>query len=205
LISKTDTYLTISEPSTGLFKEKGSKFLSFAYPITKDKEIKEIVDSLKKEYFDARHHCYAYRLGAEKLIFRANDDNEPSGTAGKPILGQIVANDLTNVLIAVIRYFGGTLLGTAGLIHAYRNASVDAISNATIIERYVYDIYKLTFSYPQMNYVMKIIKDYDLLSFDHSFELTCTLKVKIRLSVAEAMLLKFSPLNEIEAILLGRE
>jgi len=205
LTSQTDTYLTINEPSTGLFKEKGSKFLSFAYPVTNDKEIKDIVDSLKKEYFDARHHCYAYRLGTEKLIFRANDDNEPSGTAGKPILGQIVANDLTNVLVVVVRYFGGTLLGTAGLIHAYRNASADAISNATMIEKYVFDVYQLTFSYPQMNYVMKIIKDYDLLSFDHSFELTCTLKVKIRLSMADSMLLKLSPLNEIEATLIGRD
>ena len=200
-----DTYLTIKEPSTGLFKDKGSKFLSFAYPVVEDTEIKGIVDKLKKQYFDARHHCYAYRLGADKLIFRANDDNEPSGTAGKPILGQIVASNLTNILVVVVRYFGGTLLGTSGLINAYRNASAEAISNALIIEKDVFAIYQLTFNYQQMNYVMKIVKDYDLSSFDQNFEITCSLKVKIRLSMVETLLQKFSPLHEIEATFLSEK
>ena len=201
----TDTYLTIKEPSTGLFKDKGSKFLAFAYPVSNDQEIKKLVEALKKEYFDARHHCYAYRLGADKLTFRANDDSEPSGTAGKPILGQIVSKDITNVLIVVVRYFGGTLLGTSGLINAYKNASSDALSKAVIIEKKVFAIYQLVFNYEQMNYVMKIIKDHDLESFDQSFEITCSLQVKIRLSMVEALLQKFSPLYEIEAKFLGNE
>jgi len=205
LTTPADTYLTIKEPSTGLFKDKGSKFLSFAYPVVEDTEIKGIVDKLKKQYFDARHHCYAYRLGSDKLIFRANDDNEPSGTAGKPILGQIVASNLTNILVVVVRYFGGTLLGTSGLINAYRNASAEAISNALIIEKDVFAIYQLTFNYQQMNYVMKIVKDYDLSSFDQNFEITCSLKVNIRLSMVETLLQKFSPLHEIEATFLSEK
>ena len=205
LTTPADTYLTIKEPSTGLFKDKGSKFLSFAYPVVEDTEIKGIVDKLKKQYFDARHHCYAYRLGADKLIFRANDDNEPSGTAGKPILGQIVASNLTNILVVVVRYFGGTLLGTSGLINAYKNASAEAISNALIVEKHVFAIYQLRFNYQQMNYVMKIVKDYDLSSFDQNFEITCSLNVNIRLSMVETLLQKFSPLHEIEAIFLSKK
>lgn len=202
---QADTYRTIKDSSRGIFKDKGSKFLAFAYPVVTEAEIKLLVDHLRKEYFDARHHCYAYRLGAEKLMFRANDDNEPSGTAGKPILGQIVSNDLTNILIVVVRYFGGTLLGTTGLINAYRNASADAITNATIVEKQVFAVYQLSFDYQHVNYVMKIVKDYDLSIFDQNFELTCSLKVKFRLSMVESMLQKFSPLYGIEADYLYHE
>jgi len=205
LISRTDTYLTISHPSTGIFKDKGSKFLSFAYPVSNDKDIKEIVEKLKKQYFDARHHCYAYRLGAERLTFRANDDGEPSGTAGKPILGQIDSRGLTNVLIVVVRYFGGILLGTGGLINAYRNASADALSNASVIQKYVHAVYKLTFSYDQMNNVMKVIKDSDLEAFEQNFELTCSMKIRMKLSVEEAILAKLSLMNEVKTELLGIE
>lgn len=201
----SDTYRTIKEPSRGLFKDKGSKFMSFAYPVSHNREIKPLVDALKKEYFDARHHCYAYRLGSDKLTFRANDDNEPSGTAGKPILGQIAANDLTNVLVVVVRYFGGTLLGTSGLIHAYKTATADAIANASIVERSVFAVYQLSFNYLQMNYVMKVIKDSDLIAFDQNFELACTLKVKIKLSMVETVLQKFLPPNEVETLFIGRE
>lgn len=202
---QTDTYLTISTPSTGVFKDKGSKFLSFAFPVKDEKKIKEIVDKLKKEYFDARHHCYAYRLGANKLVFRANDDGEPSGTAGKPILGQIVSKDLTNILIVVVRYFGGTLLGTSGLINAYKNASADCISNAAIVQMTVKEIYLLTFSYAQMNDVMKVIKDFEVETFDQNFELTCTMKVRLKLSMAQKILKKLSPSNEIGVELLDTE
>lgn len=205
MATQVDTYLTIKEPSTGLFKDKGSKFLAFAYPVSDDTEVKVLVDKLKKEYFDARHHCYAYRLGADKVIFRANDDNEPSGTAGKPILGQIVSNDLTNILVVVVRYFGGTLLGTTGLINAYRNASADAIANASKIEKKVHAIYQLAFDYQHVNYVMKIIKDYELMAYDQNFELMCSLKVKIRLSMVEALIQKFSPLYGVEAVFLCNE
>jgi uncharacterized YigZ family protein len=205
LASQVDTYLTIKEPSVGLFKDKGSKFLSFAYHVCDEAEIKKIVEKLRKDYFDARHHCYAYRLGAEKLVFRTNDDNEPSGTAGKPILGQIVAKNLTNILVVVVRYFGGTLLGTSGLINAYRNATADAIANAVIEERNVYAIFQLAFSYEQINYVMKIVKDFELSAFDQNFELTCTLKLRIRLSMIETVVPKLSPLYGIETIFLHNE
>jgi Uncharacterized conserved protein len=205
LATQVDTYRTIKNSARGLFKDKGSKFLAFAYPVTTEAEIKPLVDNLRKEYFDARHHCYAYRLGAEKLVFRANDDNEPSGTAGKPILGQIVSNDLTNILIVVVRYFGGTLLGTTGLINAYRNASADAITNATIVEKQVFAVYQLWFEYQQVNYVMKMVKDYELITFDQNFELTCSLKVKLRLSMVEPLLQKFSPLYGVKADYLYHE
>ncbi|MDP2112754.1 MAG: YigZ family protein, partial [Bacteroidota bacterium] len=128
-----DTYKTIEKPSEGLFKDKGSKFISFAFPVNSEDEIKDIVQSIKKEHHSARHHCYAWRLGADHLHFRANDDGEPSSTAGKPILGQIQSFDLTNILIVVVRYFGGTLLGVSGLINAYRSAALDAINQAEIV------------------------------------------------------------------------
>lgn len=128
-----DEYLTISKPSEGLFKDRGSKFLAFAYPVSSEDEIKEIQEHLRSEYHDARHHCYAYMLGKDKNVFRANDDGEPSSTAGKPILGQIKSYDLTNILIVVIRYFGGTKLGVSGLINAYKTAAEEALKNAKII------------------------------------------------------------------------
>ena len=201
----SDKYLTISQPATGVFKDKGSKFLAFAYPVTAEKEIKDIVDRLRKEYFDARHHCFAWRLGADKKLFRANDDGEPSGTAGKPILGQIVANDLTNVLVVVVRYFGGTLLGTSGLITAYRAATSDAISNAKVSERYVHAVYQLQFAYHQMNAVMKIVKDYELEIFEQNFEIACSLKVKIRQQSAETLEGKFTSIEGVNAELIGTE
>jgi len=201
LSTQIDTYLTISTPSSGVFKDKGSKFLSFAFPVTQEKEIKEIVDKLKKEYFDARHHCYGYRLGADKLIFRANDDGEPSGTAGKPILGQIISRDLTNILIVVVRYFGGILLGTSGLINAYRNASADSLSSAVILQRTVYEAYQLKFNYNQMNHVMRIMKDFEVETYDQHFEMTCTMKIRLRLSMAKNIIDKLS--NEVETTSLG--
>ncbi|MDP2336547.1 MAG: YigZ family protein [Bacteroidota bacterium] len=177
-----DTYKTISNPSEGLFKEKGSKFISFAYPVTSEDETREIVLSLKKEHHSARHHCYAWRLGHEKLQFRANDDGEPSSTAGKPILGQIQSFDLTNILIVVVRYFGGTLLGVSGLINAYRNAALDAINQAEIVERLVEQKLLIEFSYGVMNEVMKIFKDEKLIQIDPVFDLKCQIKTLIRLS-----------------------
>lgn len=177
-----DTYKTISEPSEGLFKDKGSKFISFAYPVTSEDEIREIVQSIKKEHHSARHHCYAWRLGHEKLQFRANDDGEPSSTAGKPILGQIQSFELTNILIVVVRYFGGTLLGVSGLINAYRNAALDAINQAEIIERLVEKHLVIEFGYGAMNEVMKIFKDEKLPQIDPQFDLKCRIETQIRLS-----------------------
>ncbi len=190
LIEQQDSYRTISQLSKGSFKDRGSKFLSFAYPVNEEVAIKDIIANVKKEYFDASHHCFAYRLGAEKLVFRSNDDGEPSGTAGKPILGQLVSNNLTNVLVIVIRYFGGTLLGTSGLINAYKLAAADVIANAEIIDKFVYVSYLISFDYNQMNQVMKIVKDYELETSDNRFEMACNMVINIKLSKTDIVVQK---------------
>jgi len=154
-----DSYRTITSPAEGLYKDKGSKFLAFAHPVRDAEEIKELLDHYRKEYYDARHVCYAYMLGADQEEFRANDDGEPSGTAGRPILGQIRSQNLTNVLIVVGRYFCGILLGTGGLIVAYKEASQDALSHAEIVERAVMLPRTLRFPYEKMNEVMRTLKD----------------------------------------------
>lgn len=177
-----DTYKTIAKPVIGLFKDKGSKFISYAYPVYSEDEIREIIQNLKKEHYSARHHCYAWRLGHEKSLFRANDDGEPSFTAGKPILGIIQSFDLTNILIVIVRYFGGTLLGVSGLIKAYRNAALDAINQTEIVEKLVEKQLLIEFSYGVMNEVMKIFKDEKLSQIDPQFDLKCQLKTQIRLS-----------------------
>jgi len=177
-----DTYKTISTPSEGLFKDKGSKFHAFAYPVSSEDEIKGIIQILKKEHYSARHHCYAWRLGHEKLLFRANDDGEPSSTAGKPILGQIQSFDLTNILIVVVRYFGGTLLGVSGLINAYKNAAHDVLLQAEIIEKLVEKRLSIEFDYGVMNEVMKVFKDEKLTQLESLFDLRCEIKTQVRLS-----------------------
>ncbi len=177
-----DTYKTIDSKSEGYFRDKGSRFLAFAYPVQNEEDISEILASLKKEYHNARHHCYAWRLGTEVITFRANDDGEPSSTAGKPILGQLLSNELTNILVVVVRYFGGTLLGTGGLINAYRTATADAISNAKIITGFIEEKYKLKFSYKEMNDVMQIIKQENLNVLNTRFELDCELDFSVRKS-----------------------
>jgi uncharacterized YigZ family protein len=177
-----DTYKTISKPAEGLFKDKGSKFIAYAWPVTSEDEIREIIQTIKKDHYSARHHCYAWRLGHEKLLFRANDDGEPSSTAGKPILGQIQSFDLTNILIVVVRYFGGTLLGVSGLINAYRNAASDAIIQAEIVEKLVEQQLLIEFGYSVMNEVMKIFKDEKLPQIESQFDLKCRIKTRIRLS-----------------------
>ncbi|WP_320019247.1 YigZ family protein [Labilibaculum manganireducens] len=193
-----DTYKTINLASVGLYKEKGSKFIAYAYPVTNEEEIKEYIANLKKEYYDARHHCYAYMLGADKSEYRANDDGEPSSTAGKPILGQILSNDITNILIVVIRYFGGTKLGVSGLIHAYKTAAADAIANTEIIEKTVNDIYNINFDYLVMNDVMKIIKDDQPEQLGQDFNLTCQITLSIRQSEADRILEKFSKIDSVK-------
>ena len=154
-----DTYKTIATKSEGIYKEKGSKFIALAYPVTTEDEIKEIIAGLKKEYYDARHHCYAYILGPDKSAYRQNDDGEPSGTAGRPIYGQLLSKDVTNILLVVIRYFGGIKLGVSGLINAYKTAAKDALDNNTIIEKTIDEKYRVTFDYTEMNSVMQILKD----------------------------------------------
>lgn len=175
-----DTYLTIKESSQGLHKDRGSKFLSFAFPVCKENEVKQRLIEIKKLHPSATHHCYAYRLGADKLTFRTNDDGEPSNTAGKPILGQIQSKDLTNILIVVVRYFGGTLLGVGGLINAYKLAAAETLLSASIIEKTVMDVYEIHFDYLRMNNVMKIIKDENLQILEQNSELKCSLIFSVR-------------------------
>lgn len=187
-----DTYLTIKSSGQGFYREKGSRFISYAYPVKSADEAKEIVESLRREYHDARHHCYAYMIGHERLNWKVSDDREPSGTAGKPILGVINSHGLTNIIIVVIRYFGGTLLGTGGLINAYRTAAVDAINNCEIIEAYVYESYKLTFQYASLSEVMRILKEDNIHQTAHSYDNICSIIVSIRLSIKDTVLKKLS-------------
>ena len=179
-----DTYKTLSAPSEGIYKEKGSKFLAFAYPVRSQEEIKVHLEQLRKDYFDARHHCYAYILGPRKDAFRANDDGEPSGTGGRPIHGQLLSADLTDTLIVVVRYFGGILLGASGLANAYKAAARDAIDHATIVEKTIDCRYRLSFAYETMNDVMRILKEFDLKPEKQDFNLDCSLEVSVRQSLS---------------------
>ncbi len=178
-----DTFRSIAGPSEGLFKDNGSRFIARAYPVTCEDEIKSIIASLRKEYHDARHHCYAYRLGYRRDIFRANDDGEPSSSAGKPILGQIDSLELSDVLVVVIRYFGGIKLGIPGLVRAYRSATADALSRAEIIEKTASRRYRLSFGYMDMNGVMKVLKDMKLPVSGQDLGMTCSLDTEVRLSL----------------------
>jgi uncharacterized YigZ family protein len=176
------SFFTLDKPSQGLYKEKGSKFLAFAYPVRNEDEIKEKLDALRKEYYDARHHCYAWILGPERLQFRANDDGEPNHSAGDPILGQIRSKNLTNVLIVVVRYFGGTKLGVGGLIAAYKAAAEDALRTASIIEEEVRLYMELEFQYENTNEVMRLVKEFELKLVQQQFDIACHLSVQVSLS-----------------------
>jgi uncharacterized YigZ family protein len=178
-----------------LYKDKGSKFYAFAYPVQTVEQIKEILAEKRKEYYDARHVCYAYMLGYERNQFRANDDGEPSGTAGRPILGQINSSNLTDILIIVVRYFGGTLLGTSGLIQAYKTSAAEAIAAATIEERIVEKTFVSKFGYQDLNAVMRIMKDFDLAIVNQIQEMDCTLYFRIRLGDIERVRDRFDKLD----------
>ena len=183
----TDEFKTIANTSEGYYTEKRSKFLAFAHHVQTVEEVKDIIAQYRKKYYDARHVCYAYMLGAERLEFRANDDGEPSSTAGKPILGQINSNELTDILIVVVRYYGGVNLGTSGLIVAYREAAADAIAHANIETRQVEEIVKYSFAYPQMNDVMRIVKDMNPRIISQTYDNTCEIVLSIRKSEAEQL------------------
>ena len=183
----SDEYKTIASTSEGYYTEKRSKFLAFAHHVQTVDEVKELLAGYRKKYYDARHICYAYMLGAERTEFRANDDGEPSSTAGKPILGQINSNELTDILIVVVRYYGGVNLGTSGLIVAYREAAADAINHATIETRQVEEIVKYSFAYPQMNDVMRIVKDMNSRIISQTYDNTCEIVLSIRKSEAEQL------------------
>ena len=193
-----DEYLTISQPSEGFFKDRGSKFLAFAYPVSNEEEIKVVQEQLRSDYHDARHHCYAYMLGKDKNIFRANDDGEPSSTAGKPILGQIKSFDLTNILIVVVRYFGGTKLGVSGLINAYKTAAEEALKNAKIIKKTLHDIYELRFEYSEMNEVMRIMKEEQIEQVGQNFELNCSITLALRKADVDKVLSKFDRVEKLK-------
>ncbi len=198
-MNEKDTYRTISKTSKGIFRDRGSRFIAIASPAHSADEIKVMIDGYRKTYHDARHHCYAWMLGYERLQWRSNDDGEPAGTAGKPILGQINSNELTNILIVVIRYFGGTLLGTSGLINAYRSAAADAIMNSEITVCTVRSFYRVRFPYEAMNNVMKIIKDEDIIQSDQVFEQDCILKAGIRQSRKDAILGRLKAIGNVTA------
>ena len=180
----TDTYKTISSTAEGYYTEKRSKFLAFAHHVESVDDVKQIVARYRKQYYDARHVCYAYMLGAERLDYRANDDGEPSSTAGRPILGQINSNELTDVLIVVVRYYGGVNLGTSGLIVAYREAAADAIAHAKIEERQVEELVEYEFPYAMMNQVMRVVKEMNPRIVSQTFDNTCLLRLSIRQSLA---------------------
>ena len=180
-----DSYKTISEPSQGEFKDRGSKFLAYAFPVFTEEEWQEQLENVKKEHFKARHHCYAYRLGVDQNDFRANDDGEPSGTAGRPILGQIDSFELTNVIVIVVRYFGGTKLGTSGLINAYKTCAAVALENAQIEERLIEDVYALDFEYHLMPDIMNALKKLDLNVIKQDFGNKGAISIAIRQSEVE--------------------
>jgi uncharacterized YigZ family protein len=190
-MTNSDTYKTINSVSEGLYKEKGSRFVSAAYPVSDEAEIKRIIEKVRKEHHEAKHNCYAYIIGNEGIKWRANDDGEPSGTAGRPILGQIRSFGLTNVLIIVSRYFGGTLLGVSGLVNAYKAAAESALRNSEITDHVVYDYYEISFPFASINDVMKIIKEENIIQEGHSLDLVCVIKILIRSTKKESVMARF--------------
>ncbi|WP_295674000.1 YigZ family protein [uncultured Mucilaginibacter sp.] len=193
-----DTYRTIEKPAEGLFRDRGSKFLGFAYPIQSELELKPIIAKLKSEHPKANHHCSALRLGIDRSVFRVNDDGEPSGTAGRPILNTLLSRDLTNIAIVVVRYFGGTLLGVPGLINAYKTATEEALNNAVVMEKTVNDFYTVHFGYLQMNDVMRIIKEDNIQIINQNFDTECSIQLSIRKTQVNQVLGKVNKLSGIK-------
>ena len=193
-MNNDDTYRMLATRGEGLYKEKGSKFIAETFIVMNEDEAKAAIAGVKKQYFDARHHCFAYMIGPDKKVFRSSDDGEPSGTAGKPILNQILSKDVTNVCVVVTRYFGGIKLGTSGLINAYKTAAREALDNAQIVEKTINEIYSLEFAYPLMNEVMRILKEEDLEQQNQRFELDCYLEFSTRKNSASRIFEKFNNL-----------
>lgn len=191
-----DTYRTIDKLSEGIFRDRGSKFIAYAYPFRDEGSLKELIAVVKSEHPKARHHCWAYRLTPDRTVFRVNDDGEPSGTAGRPILNVLLSLDVTNVLVVVVRYFGGTLLGVPGLINAYKTATQEALANAKIVERTVNDIYRVAFEYPQMNEVMRVVKEEEVTVLVQDFVESCVLEVEIQQSRVNAVIGRLEKLED---------
>jgi uncharacterized YigZ family protein len=196
---ENDVYRTIEADAEALFKEKSSKFLCFAYHVTTEEQIRERLEVLYKKYYDATHHCYAWRLGPRGETFRANDDGEPSSTAGKPILGQLLSHEITDCLIVVVRYFGGTKLGVSGLIEAYKTSAAEVIAAAKVVERTVDERIEVRFSYMAMNEVMKVVKDLQPKIVEQFFDNLCTMKLTIRQSLSEQLLTRLSKVEGAQA------
>ena len=192
-----DKYKEVKSPTTGIYKEKGSKFIAYAYPVYSEEEVKEKLEEVKKLEHSARHHCYAYILNPDKSAQRANDDGEPSSTAGKPILGQILSKDLTNILIVVVRYFGGVKLGVPGLIRSYKTAASQAILETTIITKTLKEQYEVSFKYPQMNDVMRLVKEFDLEVVNTDFQIDCKLIFAVPKSKEEMVIEAFKKNHEL--------
>jgi uncharacterized YigZ family protein len=192
-----DTYKTINRISEGIFRDKGSKFIGYAYPIKSETEIKSIVNQLRAEHTKARHFCWALRLSPDRNVFKLNDDGEPSGTAGRPILNTLLSSDITNVLVVVVRYFGGTLLGVPGLINAYKNATLAAIEENEIVTKTVNDVYEISFDYLGMNQVMRIVKEEDLLVLKQQFDNDCMLQFEVRKAQLNTVLGKFENVDNL--------
>lgn len=195
-----DSYKSIEAPSEGLFKDNGSRFIALAYPVETESQVKEIVQSLRKEYHDARHHCYAYRLGYKGDIFRASDDGEPSGSAGRPILGQIDSAGLSDVLVVVVRYFGGIKLGIPGLIRAYKSSTADALSRARIVPKTATASFLAEFDYLAMNPVMKVLKEMDIQPRRQEFGENCSMEIAVRLSAVKIFKEKLQNIAKLKEI-----
>ncbi|MBO4341180.1 MAG: YigZ family protein [Bacteroidales bacterium] len=195
-----DLYKSIDTPSEGIYKESGSRFLAFAYPVESEDEAKSLLQEKRKEYYDARHHCLAFRIGYKGDLWRASDDGEPSGSAGKPILGQIDSAGLSDIAVIVVRYFGGVKLGIPGLVRAYKTATADAISNARIISKTATKSFALGFDYSQMNAVMKALKALDMSPWAQEFDGECSLKVRVRLSQEEVFKEKLQNIANLKEI-----
>lgn len=193
-----DLYKTVEQPAEGIFRDKGSKFIAYVYPVLSEAEVKPILQQLKAEHPKARHHCWAYRLGMDASNYRINDDGEPSGTAGRPILNSLLSAELTNVFVVVVRYFGGTLLGVPGLINAYKSATIDAIANSNVIEKTENVIFKVQCPYLQLNQVMRIIKETPLEVKSQTFDLECAFLLEVRKATADLLRTKLSQVDQIE-------
>lgn len=195
MVNNWDAYRSVAAPSEGLFKDKGSRFMAFLYPVSSPEEIKPLVDAIRKEHHSARHHCYAYRLGYDGATYRSNDDGEPSGSAGKPILSAIDSAGLSDILIVVVRYFGGILLGVPGLIRAYREAAADAIAHSTVVDKVASECLRLGFDYQQMNDVQRIVKAEAFRILNQNFDLHCVIDIDVPLSRIEPFMKKVNNYN----------
>jgi len=198
LMVAEDSYLTIAHPSEGMYKDKGSRFIAYAYPVQDEEQIKDILATIRREHFSARHCCYAWNLGVKTQRFRINDDGEPSGTAGRPIHGQLQSKGLTNTLVVVVRYFGGTLLGVTGLIRAYKQAANDALNNGAIVTRIIEYVVTIDFAYLAMNSLMQLIKEDQLEIVASRFDLECSISIKVRSAKVDEITSKISNIDGIQ-------